>query len=452
MTTDSPELRVGTWNVLSFADEYDADFGCPLSIAICPNDDTSNLSGYRSAFTQQRQQRIWNRIESLYDALDVLCLQEVQEDFLSLHNTSASHWTMVQQSTECAIFISKAAVFHLKTSYNVTNIPNLSGCASVPIVVLLPPSYNASWSDASPSYLIGSVHVQASVTDMDAWYQSAWDAIYKSTIALEDWRPANPVWVILAGDFNHNLTAPSNGTRWTQVAVGNESLLPGTTQKEYNYMGNVDGFLISSAPLFNVSQKDATLLRLEASNVSCHLEGFMPKVVQGFLQGNVVQEAAQFSLAWIKDEENLTQFWNESQLQDFAMNRSSNDTPSLLQLLFSESSSFVSSDLVQVVPNSNPFSQALSDHLLVTATFGVVPVNTRDDAPTPAFAHKKSESKILLPLEWAGLAVVVTIVFFVAWRMWSQWCVSSGRTTVDRRSARFDPLSQCELSRCVMRE
>jgi hypothetical protein len=438
MNTDSPMLRVGTWNVLSFGDEYDADFGCPLSVAIRPVDDMTNLPCNRSTFTQQRQQRIWNRIESLHDALDVLCLQEVQDDFLSLYDRAASQWTMVQQSTECAIFLSNASAFHRLTSYNVTNIPSLSGCASVPMVVLQPSSDKPS---ESSEYLIGSVHVEASVTDMDAWYQTAWDAIYNRSLSLEpdDWRQKNPVWVILAGDFNHNVTAPTNGTtKWNPVAVGNESisLLQGTTQKEYNYMGNFDGFIISSTPLFNA---DPSPFRLEASNVSSTVDGFMPKVLQGFRQGNVLQEAAQFALAWVESgsEKNLTQFWNESQLQDFAMHRSSNDTPSHLQLLFSASSSFSTSAFV-VVPNSNPFSQALSDHLLVTATFGIVP-NSDTSAPS---AKKKSESTILLPLEWAGMAVVATIVVFVAWRMRSRFCISSGPTT-RMRGARFDPLPQC---------
>jgi hypothetical protein len=431
-------LRIATWNVLLFEDEYDSSYGCPISVAFCNlSENNTDNSIRRVDYTKQRQQRIWNRIERLYDHLDVLCLQEVNNDFLSQQNTTIttatspsilpSNWTMIHRSDESVILLSKTSRFQVIATYNVTSIPNLSGSEDVPMVVLQP--ITTKETEVSYSFLVGSVHVRASVTNMTAWYTSAMDAIcnpdmYNNTLQTVpqqsnenmtavttaapklDWMQ-NPVAVVLAGDFNHNLTITlmnrSDGTMnnslpsedWALIGMmSDDILIRGTSQKEYNWMGNFDGFMISSPSFIRLSSSDQentstckqadNTLWLETSNVSIDIKGFMPKVVQGFVQGNQVQESAQFALASINGVNSSSNFmiWNGSQIEEHLLNSNYTEILSRLHLLFSPSSNFsnTSNDIV-VVPESNPVFQTLSDHLLVTASFNVMMTspNTSDD-------------------------------------------------------------------------
>ena len=51
--------------------------------------------------------------------------------------------------------------------------------------------------------------------------------------------------MILGGDFNQNLTDLGAVRGWSVLSVDvDENALLGTTQKELNWMGNFDGFLL----------------------------------------------------------------------------------------------------------------------------------------------------------------------------------------------------------------
>jgi hypothetical protein len=370
-------LRIGTWNVLLYEDEYDLNYGCPLSIAFCMNTSTTTTTTgggsndiRKRECTKQRQQRIWNIIEASYEQYDLLCLQEVNDDFISLQRI-ISNWTMIHRNMECVLFLSSNSTFSVITTYTIRTIPNLSGCTALPMVVLQQPqqeqeqvaSNNSSnYATNSPiTYIVGSVHVQASVTNMSIWYQSTIDAIVNntynevvlltgnhnnttSTVSNEYHWMKQPVMIIVAGDFNKNLTTGSNVStsvtsssssssssstativpmieqppdkNWTIVSP-NDIVIHGTTQKEYNFMGYYDGFLYTTTSIrlyipendTIVSSSSSTALTNENSaisyyysmnviNASIHtMDGFMPKVLYGFPQNNhTIQDVAQFAL------------------------------------------------------------------------------------------------------------------------------------------------------------
>jgi len=283
------ELRVGTWNILGMDDEYNPNWGCPLQIALC------NMT--RQACARQRYERIWNLMEN--SELDVFCLQEVNQEFTILQ-PNKSKWTIVAQSGGCAVYLSTTSDYQVTSEYNVT-MSGLSTCLSVPVATF------------NETVAVASVHVQASVVDMDAWYDMA-------TTAL---RKVSSLPHVVGGDYNHNLTAQAVlPLGWALAYATDIDPLNGTTQKEFNWMGNFDGFLVSSQP--------------NVSNVDVAVAGFMPKVVRNLPQGGVNQTMGQF------------------------------DVSSEEELLFS----VASSEPFKQVPLSNPRTQALSDHLLVSATFG----------------------------------------------------------------------------------
>jgi len=317
-------LRVGTWNILLPEDEYNPSWGCPIQIHLCGSTQES-----RTNCTRQRQLRIWEAIEHRADDLDVLCLQEVEDTFLELqpreglgdNNTtsSKSSWEMVARSGECAIFVSESSRQQWEL-VNATDVymPSLSGCPSVPMI-----SLEQRRANNSNVVNVASLHVKASVSNMTAWYESAADAIDQRIESVEGYS------IILGGDFNHNMTRNVQlPTDWDLVHSDTEQLqLKGTTQKEYNWMGMFDGFLVRHG--------NGTLLLQDVSTVTA---GFMPKVVHlhGISQGLVQRVDAQFKTEY-----------------------------SSTLLLFSETGQ----DPFEAVPQSNPKTEALSDHLLVTAVY-----------------------------------------------------------------------------------
>ena len=457
LSTPEVALRVGTWNVLSYDDEYNIDYGSPLSISFCHQNHNNDTS---VNCTKARYQRIWMMLEELSDKYDIICLQEVSDEFLALQHQSsslkqqeeqaqsvsfASNWTIVHRNQECVILSSNFSQFHIITTYHISTIPNLSGCNALPMVVLQQQQQQVQDSSSSPnktriSYLVGSVHVQASVTNMTLWYQSTVDAILNTTYhevmdssstpastsyinannsstTFYDWMQY-PVMIILGGDFNHNITTVAltdNTTKdiipleieqppknWTLVAPSStEILVKGTTQKEYNYMGNYDGFLVSTIPmmllqyppsqLLNIAAtapNDTTVWNFNITNAFVNMKGFIPKVVYGFPQNQnrSIQTIAQFALVSIDNKKenndtttmswNNTIFWNDTMVKDYYSNNQ-NDTVLLsdLQLLFSPCSDFTNaSEMITIVPYSHPIHEVLSDHLFVSASFTAIPV------------------------------------------------------------------------------
>jgi hypothetical protein len=308
-------LKVATWNVLLEEDEYNLQWGNPLSIAFCGG-------GNQSACLFARWRRIWDQLESLPDDNnnnDVALLQEVQDGFLQLQSP-LSNWTVWHRMGECAILGRRNDVVNLTVhaKYEV-NVPGLSGCPAVPMVVMS----SAADKDNTQIHL-GSLHVAASIPNLTEWLD---------TVALPSFRTGtnNATRIILGGDFNHNLTdVPAimgQEQGWSVVRSSSNNPLEGTSQKEDNWMGNFDGFLVYGME----AQRDPSVL----------LQGFMPKVVQGYPQhGDVIQEVGQFQ-------------WEEQ----------------TSKLLFSAKSSIRNLATVKEIPKSHPVKEALSDHLLVTATF-----------------------------------------------------------------------------------
>jgi hypothetical protein len=286
---------------------------------------------------------------------------------------------------------------------------------------------------------------------MTWWYQTTIDAILNTTYSemrnhrttintsttmeMEDWM-YHPVMIILGGDFNHNLTSISSNSSnttdnmedpqqqqlglpyndWMLVAPSsNDSIIRGTTQKEYNYMGIYDGFLASTKSMMlqlndpssfsnisssnnnenNNKNKNNTLTTLSSNNSTtwtCNVtnvfgstQGFMPKVVYQFPQeeNRVIQTTAQFALiSHHKNNNNDTStpsfwnnitFWNDTMVQEY-INNDKNESEwwySNLTLIFSASSNFtdLNANDITVVPDSHPIHDALSDHSFVSATF-----------------------------------------------------------------------------------
>jgi hypothetical protein len=317
LTVLSETLSVGTWNVLSIEDEYNSNWGCPLQIALC--------NTTRESCTRRRYQRIWNVLENI--ELDVMCLQEVSETFVSIQSNS-SKWRTVASSGACAVLLSTMSNYQVTNVYNVT-MSGLSGCPFVPVAAF------------SESVAVASVHVQASVVDMSSWYDMA-------VIALQD-ASLHDLNYIVGGDYNHNLTTDTAMPSGWRLAFGSDIAIRGTTQKEFNWMGNFDGFLFS--PLILLSHVDVLVT------------GFMPKVVRNLPQGGVTQTVAQFEV--------------------------STDS----ELLFSPTSSAP----FQQVPFSNPRMLAMSDHLLVSALYEWNNESTEvDSSLSPSLGNEESSSPNML--------------------------------------------------------
>jgi hypothetical protein len=316
---DMPMIRVGTWNVLLMDDEYHTSWGCPLQIALCSSSNDTQV-----ACTRQRRQRVWDAMEGQSDILDVLFLQEVEDDFLQLQSSS-SNWTTVARSGECAILLSTKSRFQVMSVYEVA-LSDLSGCSSVPMALLA-----VGASNNNSVVAVGALHVKASVSDMDLWYATA------CATFQNDSSHRRRIPFIIGGDFNHNLTSTTTTVLplgWRLVYATNVEPLLGTTQKEQNWMGNFDGFLVSVP-------EDET--RLVPQLVQATVAGFMPKVVR-----NGQTAVAQFDVA--NDDE----------------------------LMFSA----ISQEPFVSVPKSNSRTQVMSDHLLVTGAFVWRNANTPSESPT----------------------------------------------------------------------
>lgn len=432
-------------------------------------------NGTTTATTRARYQRIWHVLEDQAAALDVMCLQEASDLFWSLHNSSSSsssnntvnnkcsetsnsslysnassHWTLVHQSGECAILHSTFSKYSVVVgSQQLVDLPNLSGCPALPLLAFSLSHTNNNSNTSSrrsmsaaddddyssattTTFLVGSVHVQASVTNMSEWYATAAALLLQNTTFVfssssnDDTDPlASPtsnrsVVFVLGGDFNHNLTdvnsnknASSSGAvhqpdHWSVVAAEhdkNNSWLPTacTSQKEHNWMGSFDGFWVSEPYIWQQQQQQDQeysnplqnhSLRLESSQVKVHIEGFMPKVVLGLPQGGVEQSITQFAVITTSVTSNgttvITGLASIERIQEWSTD------DDVLQLVFNSASDFSSiidggsdsinasnitgnssAEMLFAMPHSNPRTQVLSDHMMVSASFLVY--NTSDD-------------------------------------------------------------------------
>jgi hypothetical protein len=452
--TPPSALRIGTWNVLLQADEYDPVYGCPLQIVLC---NRQNITP--DECTRARWRRVWKAIEERSATLDVLSLQEVEDKFLAMQNTyESSNWTLIHRSGECALLLSSSYSNHYQVvaTYNLT-LPDLSGCPFVPLAVL---QYQHPVTTGTvASIAVGSVHVQASVSNMTAWYGTAVTAIRNATTTILREQQAQQfftrgttsvhsprsLFAILAGDFNHNLTNDLSVTQqqllpdhWRLVyadaaAVDNNTTLHGTSQKEENWMGNFDGFFLS--PLLSCHddatipcgiQHNTELQQLQLATVTeaiALVEGFMPKVVQGLTRNtnnngstSRTTSAAQFGVTI--DGRNIIS--SRAALENLLRSLDNSTEQDDLQLLFSATSDFSSNeDMIHyIVPKSNPNSQALSDHLLVSASFAAVSTS----GPTHAPHHL--------------LAIVVSTIIIVIVAV-----VVARRIVGARRQTRFAPVA-----------
>jgi hypothetical protein len=435
--TNSTSIRVGTWNVLLPSDEYDPAYGCPLQIALCSSSTStshandSSIQMTREECTLARQERIWQTLQDRAASLDVVAVQEVDLNFLQLLNRTNSSWIVVQQSGECAILLSTYSNYYAVASYTV-ELPRLSGCPSVPLTIFQTDDIDAgdSAANVSMSYIVGSIHVQASVTDMDDWYNVSEQLLCNTTISVltassdDVVRSSTRFALIVAGDFNHNLTDAKPRNHWQLVyATNNANLSHGTTQKEYNWMGVFDGFWVS--PPFQhaggVTDKmtpqgvtrpyDSMLL--QAVNVQAFIEGFMPKVVYHLPQlDSVEQTKAQFA---VLSRHNYSLVSRDRILEW-------NDADEDLVLAFSESNDFGAG--VFILPHANPYTQVLSDHMMVTATFlmhdawpnssdnsDTSPIRSNSTGKNPKVQSSKAPlGSWLLPLLGVVLSAVILAV------------------------------------------
>lgn len=183
-------LRIGTWNVLLQADEYDLEYGCPLQISLCKNsnttytDNTTNTTNTTAEMdcTRARRKRVWQTMEDRAGSLDLFCLQEVEDAFLELQPNGSS-WTLIHRRDEGALFLnSRSSSYQVHATYDVS-LPNLSGCSSVPMAILRYNYSSAGDFDAdSAAIVVGSVHVQASVSNiMQEWYSVTAEVIRNAT-------------------------------------------------------------------------------------------------------------------------------------------------------------------------------------------------------------------------------------------------------------------------------
>lgn len=435
-------IRVGTWNVLLQGDEFEPDYGTPLQIAVCSD---------QVECTRARHERVWDVLEDRAPTLDVMLLSEADDSFKALQNNSK--WTLVHESGDCALYISKFSIFSVVTTFS-TMLNDLSGCPSVPMAILCP----ATIIDGSSAsfFIVGSVHVKASVENMTDWYASAAPIILETTgsvvhnitsgiasVSSSDRYPIPPPIIvdtngsvvpsgmthflsssllsmsfILGGDFNKNLTETiMPDSRWNIVYAKNNAdvLYHGTSQKEYNWMGSFDGFWVTVPLEFTVGNNnfedyyndafwapyhpESTML--QTSDTVAHLNGFMPKVVQGLLQGGIVQSVSQFAVLYGVNDSVIP----ADQILQWATN-SKDD----LRLAYSASSTFDGSGETIDIPMSNPLTEVLSDHMMVTSTFTVT--LSAGGANNEASSNSSSHNGLLAPF---AVIVGLEVLAFV-WR------------------------------------
>jgi len=309
-------LNIATWNILLEEDEFSRDWGSPLSIAKCP---------VQSSCVAGRWQRLWGKLEEVQQSqkLQVVLIQEIEDGFLQLQ-PSGSKWEMAIRSGECAILVSSDTKVHRTYELGVNELPfdgisGLSGCPAIPMAVV-------SLNEEEDIH-VGSVHLRASV-DLATWFD----------MVLPTQTPSNGT-MILGGDFNQNLTEFDTVHDWLVLDIDVEKNLLGTSQREYNWMGNLDGFIMYSAGKVIEHTKPTAPIQ----------EGFMPKNVKGYPQGGAVNEVAQFR-------------WEDP------------------DLLFSPTSSFQNDTLV--IPLSHPVEEVLSDHLMIVLTLGSPTVGSKLNGTT----------------------------------------------------------------------
>lgn len=296
-------LRVGLWNVLNT--EYNPDYGQPYQIDLC--------QGKEDQCTLERRERLWEVIESYSETLDVLTVQEADDPFYAVQGAD-SMWTLVQRSNSCGVMVSSNAQLEVLEGLNIA-LPRLSSCGpEVPAIVVS--------GEATMGYpvAVASLHVSAGLPDITPWYATTAET-FESTL------PGMPH--ILAGDYNKNLTAAQIVPEgWELGFAEGIPVIGGTSQKELNTMGNIDGFFLSTSS----EEAGSDLI---ASDMFALVKGFMPKVGVNLPLSGVIQETAQFDVT-----EDYTLLFSNSSMAPFVP-----------------------------VPDSNQATESLSDHLLVTGTF-----------------------------------------------------------------------------------
>eukprot|EP00520_Triparma_pacifica_P007809 CAMPEP_0118664692 /NCGR_PEP_ID=MMETSP0785-20121206/18171_1 /TAXON_ID=91992 /ORGANISM="Bolidomonas pacifica, Strain CCMP 1866" /LENGTH=255 /DNA_ID=CAMNT_0006558661 /DNA_START=12 /DNA_END=776 /DNA_ORIENTATION=+ len=235
-------LSVSTYNVMCVEDEYSDSWGCPIQISLCKDD--------REACTTERRKRQWEMMDK--SSVDVFLLQEVEDGFLDLL-PSQSPYALASRSGQCAILVRSSSVTVL-SAFNLT-IPDQTGCEYSPAVTI------ASSSSSSSKMILASLHAEASISDMGAFYSSI-------STELERWGLGRAP-VIVGGDFNHNVSDASPPEGYS-LSSPSTQLSNGTSQHQDNWMGSFDYFFHSSAL---------------SSSVMASTSGFMPKSVVGFTQG-----------------------------------------------------------------------------------------------------------------------------------------------------------------------
>ena len=243
-------LSVATYNVLCADDEYNREWGCPLEI--------SNCESKQSDCTRDRRLRVWEMLDG--QSIDVLLLQEVEDGFLAL-KPPTSTYRLINRSGQCAILVRDTHRTTILDSFNLT-VPDQTNCEFVPAVTI-------TTSEGDENITLASTHVEASVSDMGAFYASLSSELSRLILSS---------YVIVGGDFNHNVSSAPPPPNYS-ISSAPTLLSNGTSQHQDDWMGSFDYFLHSST--------------LSTTLVEASTKGFMPKVVQGYQQGGVNRDLAQ---------------------------------------------------------------------------------------------------------------------------------------------------------------
>jgi len=241
--------------------------------------------------------REWGLLES--SSTDVLLLQELEDDFIDLQPPN-SVYSLVARSGQCAVLLHDHGNFSLSSAENLP-IDGLTGCPEAPTATL---------AVGPATVTVSSVHVAASLsTSMSEWYRQA-AVSFESQFGGSD-------LIVLGGDYNHNVSLPSDLPPTWRIAAPTTPLSNGTSQHQDDWMGSFDTFFFKgpSSP----------------TSCSARLDGFMPKAVAGYVQGGSLVRHAQFEVS----SDVRTLYYEEWE-----------------------------------VPNSDPTEEPMSDHLFVEAKFG----------------------------------------------------------------------------------
>jgi hypothetical protein len=145
---------------------------------------------------------------------------------------------------------------------------------------------------------------------------------------------------------------------------------------------------------------EATML--QASDTVAHNIGFMPKVVQGLPQGGIVQSMAQFAVVYGVNGSVIS----ADQILEWATNSKDDDR----YLAYSASSTFDGSGKTIAIPRSNPLTEVLSDHMMVTSTFTIN--SSAGGANNEAASNSSSQNGFIAPF---AVIVGLEVLAFV-WR------------------------------------